>query len=213
MTAQTARLLVDGNGQIIPNQYYDSVTNSFIAGAGGTGISVGGSAVSSSNPLPVITYPNPRTSAIESSIIGKAFKAWVTAPATAAKYSAVQIWNPTGSGVTLVVTVVNGYNSAGTMKWYPILNQVQLTGAAGFIQKMNPTGGAASFQILTEALNARTANDSFGVTVSSVTPNGTGLLIGNEYYTIPEGWGLRYEGETVNVGMNLITMIVESANT
>ena len=53
MTAQTARLLVDGNGQIIPNQYYDSVTNSFIAGAGGTGISVGGSAVNSSNPLPV----------------------------------------------------------------------------------------------------------------------------------------------------------------
>jgi hypothetical protein len=53
MTAQTARLLVDGNGQIIPNQYYDSVTNSFIAGAGGTGISVGGTAVSSSNPLPV----------------------------------------------------------------------------------------------------------------------------------------------------------------
>ena len=53
MTAQTARLLVDGNGQIIPNQYYDVVTNSFIAGAGGTGISVGGSAVSSSNPLPV----------------------------------------------------------------------------------------------------------------------------------------------------------------
>ena len=33
MTAQTARLLVDGNGQIIPNQYYDVVTNSFIAGA------------------------------------------------------------------------------------------------------------------------------------------------------------------------------------
>ncbi len=53
MTAQTARLLVDGNGQIIPNQYYDVVTNSFIAGAGGTGISVGGTAVSSSNPLPV----------------------------------------------------------------------------------------------------------------------------------------------------------------
>ncbi len=53
MTAQTARLLVDGNGQIIPNQYYDVVTNRFIAGAGGTGISVGGSAVSSSNPLPV----------------------------------------------------------------------------------------------------------------------------------------------------------------
>ncbi len=40
MTAQTARLLVDGNGQIIPNQYYDSVTNSFTE-------------VSSSNPLPV----------------------------------------------------------------------------------------------------------------------------------------------------------------
>ena len=53
MTAQTARLLVDGNGQIIPNQYYDVATNSFIAGAGGTGISVGVTEVSSSNPLPV----------------------------------------------------------------------------------------------------------------------------------------------------------------
>ena len=53
MTAQTARLLVDGNGQIIPNQYYDVATNSFKASEGGTGISVGGSAVGSSNPLPV----------------------------------------------------------------------------------------------------------------------------------------------------------------
>jgi len=53
MTAQTARLLVDGNGQIIPDQYYDVVTNSFKASEGGTGISVGGSAVSSNNPLPV----------------------------------------------------------------------------------------------------------------------------------------------------------------
>jgi hypothetical protein len=53
MTAQTARLLVDGNGQIIPNQYYDVVTNSFKASEGGTGISVGGTEVSSSNPLPV----------------------------------------------------------------------------------------------------------------------------------------------------------------
>jgi len=53
MTAQTARLLVDGNGQIIPNQYYDVATNSFKASEGGTGISVGGTEVSSSNPLPV----------------------------------------------------------------------------------------------------------------------------------------------------------------
>lgn len=46
MTAQTARLLVDGNGQVIPDQYYDAATNSFIASEGGTGISVGGTAVS-----------------------------------------------------------------------------------------------------------------------------------------------------------------------
>ena len=69
MTAKTARLLVDGNGQIVPNQYYDSVTNSFIAGAGGTGISVGGTAVSSSNPLPVLNAnaaPTDRSSTITS---------------------------------------------------------------------------------------------------------------------------------------------------
>ena len=38
--------------------------------------------VSSSNPLPVTTYPNTKTSAIELSVIGKAYKAWATAPAT-----------------------------------------------------------------------------------------------------------------------------------
>jgi hypothetical protein len=172
-----------------------------------------GNAISSSNPLPVTTYPNAKTSAIESSIIGKLYKAWATAPATAAKYSAVQIWNPTGSGVTLVVTAANCYNSAGTMKWYPLLNQTQLTAAAGFIINLKGGGGAPNFQILTEALTARTVNDSLGSNVASVSPNGTGLLLGNEFYTIPEGWGLRYEGETVNVGMNLITTIVESANT
>lgn len=173
----------------------------------------GGSDVSSSNPLPVVTYSNPRTSAIEASVSGKAFKAWVTAPATAAKYSAVQIWNPVGSGVTLVLPQVQGYNSAGTMKWYPLLSQVKLTGTSGFIQKLNPSGGAAGFQILTEALNARTANDSFGVTISATTPNGGGLQVSNEFYTIPEGWGLRYEGETVNIAMNFIAMVLESANT
>ena len=213
MTAQTARLLVDGNGQIIPDQYYDVVTNSFKASEGGTGISVGGTAVSSSNPLPVVTYSNPKTSPIEASLIGKAFKAWVTAPATAAKYSAVQIWNPVGSGVNLVVPQLGGYNSSGTMKWFPILNQVQLTGTTGFTQKMNPSGGTASFQILTEALSARTSTDSFGITVSSTTPNGGGLQVGNEFYIIPEGWGLRYEGETVNIAMNFIVMVLESANT
>lgn len=180
---------------------------------GGGKLKLGGSDVSSSNPLPVETYPNPKTSAIESSVRGKAFKAWVSAPATAAKYSAVQIWNPTGSGVTLVVTAANCYNSAGTMKWYPLLNQTQLTGAAGFILNLKGGGGVSNFQILTEALTARTVNDSLGTSVASVTPNGTGLLNGNEFYTIPEGWGLRYEGETVNVGMNLITVIVESENT
>lgn len=179
----------------------------------GVNIFNGGTAVSSSNPLPVLTYSNPKTSGIESSVSGKSFKAWVSATATAAKYSAVQIWNPVGSGVNLVLPQIQGYNSSGTMKWYPILNQTQLTGTNGFIQKMNPTGGAASFQILTEALNARTATDSFGITVSSTTPNGTGLQVSNEFYTIPEGWGLRYEGETVNIAMNFIAMILESANT
>ena len=29
-----------------------------------------------SNPLPVTTYPNTKTSAIESSVIGKLYKAW-----------------------------------------------------------------------------------------------------------------------------------------
>ena len=39
MTAQTARLLVDGNGQIIPNQYYDSTTDSYVVGSATNGTS------------------------------------------------------------------------------------------------------------------------------------------------------------------------------
>ena len=170
-------------------------------------------AVGETNKLPVSTYSNPKTSAIEAAVIGKLYKAWVTAPATTAKYSAVQIWNPVGSGITLILPQVNGHNSAGTMKWYPILNQTKLNGSTGFIQKINPTGGEAGFQILTEALNARTVTDSFGVTISSTTPNGAGLLVSGEFYVIPEGWGLRFEGETVNITMNFIAMVIESANT
>ena len=37
MTAQTARLLVDGNGQVIPNQYYDSTTDSYVVGSATNG--------------------------------------------------------------------------------------------------------------------------------------------------------------------------------
>ena len=56
MTAQTARLLVDGNGQIIPNQYYDAATNSFIAG-------------SSTNPLPISQLDG---GAVSGTVIGTA---------------------------------------------------------------------------------------------------------------------------------------------
>ena len=37
MTAQTARLLVDGNGQVIPNQHYDSTTDSYVVGSATNG--------------------------------------------------------------------------------------------------------------------------------------------------------------------------------
>ena len=56
MTAKTARLLVDGNGQIIPNQYYDAATNSFIAG-------------SSTNPLPISQLDG---GAVSGTVIGTA---------------------------------------------------------------------------------------------------------------------------------------------
>lgn len=50
MTAQTARLLVDGNGIVIPNQYYDATSDTYKEGVN---IFNDGRAVSSSNPLPV----------------------------------------------------------------------------------------------------------------------------------------------------------------
>lgn len=203
---QSAFAFLKANGKLHVNRTHGSLFTPSL-------VDKDGNAISNNNPIPVTTYPNAKTSAIEASTIGKLYKAWVTAPATTAKYSAVQIWNPVDSGVTLVVAAANGYNSAGTMKWYSLLNQTKLSETAGFIISLKAGGGAPNFQILTEALTARTVNDSLGSSVSSVAPNGAVLLIGNEFYTIPPGWGLRYEGETVNVGMNLITMIVESENT
>ncbi len=49
MTARTARLLVDGNGIVIPNQYYDATSDTYKEGVN---IFNNGSEVSASNPLP-----------------------------------------------------------------------------------------------------------------------------------------------------------------
>jgi hypothetical protein len=100
--------LVDGNGQIIPNQYYDVVTNSFKASEDGTGISVGGSAVSSSNPLPV--YNSQKFSGSLQVSEGRLWECpLITKVGVSAKYSAICIFNPTASDLRMMMVLLTAW--------------------------------------------------------------------------------------------------------
>jgi hypothetical protein len=175
---------------------------------GGTGQS-SGSPFNSKNPMQVLSSVDYRTSQSAATLAGKNYKAWVTCAATSAKYSAVQIWNPVGSGMTLFVIGASALNSTGTMKWYPLTNPTQLSTNNGFTKNLKSDGEAAAFLMSSEALTARTANDSVGMTVTATTVQGLAIMMVGELYAISEGSGLRFEGDTVNVGMTLVATVIQ----
>jgi len=166
-------------------------------------------AVSSSNLLPVMSRPNPMTSSVESCLRGRLFKGWATCAAVSVKNSAIQIWNPTNSTMTLQIVALNAYNSAGTMKWYPLISTSPLTTLTGNTISLNTVIGTPRFEIRCDNLATRTSNTSLGVTISATTPVGTGLLLSGEIYLLAPNTGLTYEAETQNIAMNLHITAVE----
>ena len=169
----------------------------------------GGTAVSSSNPLPILSQPIPRNNYQESGFKGRAFKLWVTIAATPSKYASVQIFNPASSGNAIYVVGLAASNSTGTMKWYPLLNSTPLATLSGFSRNLKSDGTSPSFELRTEALTARTANDSLGSTIGSTAPQGNALNTTGEFYLIMPGDGLRYEVETQNIGATLYSTVFE----
>ena len=173
----------------------------------------GGSAVSSSNPLPVNSQLDSKTSNSQAALDGVIAKCWINCPAVAAKFSAVQIWNPVGSGVNLLCIGLTGMNASTTMKWFQHLDATKISTLGGYQQNLKAGQSALPFEMYYEALDAKTATNGLGVNVSATTPQGGGLQMAGETICIPEGYGLRYEADTANISITMFATIIASSNT
>lgn len=170
-------------------------------------------AVSASNPLPVNSQPDNRTSNSQAALDGIIAKCWINCPAVAAKFSAVQIWNPVGSGVNLLCIGLTGMNASTTMKWFQHLDATKISTVGGYQQNLKAGESALPFEMYCEALVAKTATNGLGVNVSATTPQGGGLQMAGENICIPEGYGLRYEADTANISITMFATIIASSNT
>lgn len=194
MTAQTARLLVDGNGQIIPNQYYDVATNCFKASEGGTGISVGGIDVSSSNPLPV-SVPDGLA------VSGTATSAAVLFTTSMLNYESITVQ------VTNAATATITYETSDdNTNWIgcPGLNII----ATGASVPTNITTTAAAMQFQRKCLYFRARVSAW--TAGTVTAVGT-LSKAPVNVSVPAIYGAY--SETSAVGGGLISTVLESRTT
>ena len=218
MTAQTARLLVDGNGQIIPNQYYDVVTNSFKASEGGTGISVGGTAVSSSNPLPIFSVSG--TGQAAEAVMGHEWIAEYNCAAVAGKYSKIAFLNKAGSGrKILFFTASGGHSSAATITYHvkKIAGDVG-GGIAGMTllaknEQNIANNSTSTMEVYYSNEDALSSNFTLSRTpVTSVYPTvQTCVVIVNPIAVLNEGEALLFEHGTVNFGMYIRPLFCEFA--
>lgn len=168
---------------------------------------VGGNSVSNTNPLP--TALDARTSVFQAVMEGKNFYISLTAPAVVLKYSAVQIWNPVGSGVVIIVNPLNGYNSTGTLTWTRIKSTAALTSVGGYSlnTKFSITAPAKA-ELRYDELTSLTVSNSYG-SPSITATGGVGASVTSGLYVLSEGEGIQLEGNTKNVGMTLIGFITE----
>lgn len=178
----------------------------------GLNLLAGGSAVSSSNPLPVNSQLDSKTSNSQAALDGISAKCWINCPAVATKFSAVQIWNPVGSGVNLLCVGLTGMNASTTMKWFQHLDDTQLSTEGGFQQNLKVGAAELPFEIYYQSLDAKTATDGLGVTISATTPQGGSLIMAGETICIPEGYGIRYEADTANISITMFATLIASSN-
>lgn len=176
----------------------------------GLNLLVGGTAVSSSNPLPVSSRPDNKTSNSQAALDGMLSKCWVTCPPTATKYPSVQVWNPTGSEIKILVIGMNGYNSSTTMKWFQFLDATKLSTLSGYQQNMKFGEASSPYEMYYQALDAKTATNAVGINVTATTPQGQSLQMAGENICIPANSGLRFEGETAGIGMTIICTLITS---
>lgn len=170
--------------------------------------------VSHSNPLPVLSKLDPASASTQGALSGTLVKVWITCPAVAAKFSSVQIFNPVGSGVNLLIIGLAGYNTSTSIKWYQHLTSNKLSTAGGY-QSVMKTGTAAvpPIEMYYQNLDSKTATNATGVTVAATTPVGGSLQTTGENICITEGYGLHYEADVANIGLTLTSLLIASPNT
>lgn len=165
---------------------------------------------SKENPLP--TALDAKTSTLQATLEGKNFYYKLTAAAMAAKYTALQIWNPVGSGVTLIVNPVTGLNSTGTMTWTRIKSAAQLATVAGYSKNHNfNLNNTSKAELRYSHLNSLTVAEDLG-SPSIAASTGIGVSVTNNTVVLGEGQGIQFEGNTQWVGMSISGVITEYEN-
>lgn len=169
-----------------------------------------GNAVSSSNPLPITS--SAQMSSSSANFDGVMFTAFTVVTAVAAKYTSAQLYNPIGSGKTLLVYSATGYNVSTACLWYRSNPTTQLANSVLNITN-NKLGGANSIaQLRTDNLSTVPDTTLPPVNVTQSLPAGAGLLYGAQFFAIPEGYSLQFTQATVNVGMGVTFVYAEIAN-
>lgn len=167
----------------------------------------GNTEITKARPLP--SALDAKSSVIQAIIEGMNFYYSITAPGTFWKYTAVQLWNPSDSGVVIIVGPINGYNSAGTMTWTRIKSTAQLATLEGDVQN-NHFGSAitSKLKLYYGALTSLTGGSDFGKPQIATT-GGTGSAATSGSYVLRPHTGIQLEGNTTNVGMTLLGNVTE----
>lgn len=156
----------------------------------------GGSAVSSSNPLPTITQQG---SSLFECQKGRVYWGDVPCPAVAAKYSTVQIFNPSDSTVDVSFLALSAYVGAAARCRVVNSDVALATEVTTRINNVRRGSVGRQFKVYTEAVDAL-SDVALGYTqVAATTPTGTGLQIGSCFYTLAPNTGIAVQCETANV--------------
>ena len=160
--------------------------------------------VSIENPLP--TKGSTLSSAAQSLVDGALMSFNGTAPATSAKYTAIQVYNPVDSGKLILLDSVQGWNSTGTMTWTRILKDDDLDTPIDVTVAQNNNTISDIVPIVKvryKALDALSLDQNLR-TVSVTSTTSLGASVSSNSFTLDEGYCLQFEGNTVNVGMSII---------
>ena len=168
----------------------------------------GGTAVSSSNPLPILSR---NMSDWVGEHGGLSVIPLVTSPAVASKYGAMQIWNPVGSGKIYQIAVVSVW-STGTNTFQLAKTNTQLANDTSVTVENTISGvaNASAAKVYTEGLTARSTTGIISpqVIVTATATTGTSVRAFITPMIKPNN-GLNIEIATLNLAFNAHIVIFE----